>query len=204
MYVAKRKQLRALLAAIVLTVGAAACTRSDEKSEVASDSTPAMTPAPTAPDSGGMASMNGMSGNPDQDFLRMMSDHHKGMTLMAHETLERSEQLAVKTDAKKMDAEQDAELSTMAGILKKDFSDDYQPKVTAENQAMVDAMKPLTGAAYDKAFRENTIQHHRMAIKMVDEFMPQLTRADLKAMAEKMKSTQTKEIAEQERKLEQK
>ena len=36
---------------------------------------------------------------------------------------------------------------------------------------------------------------------MNDEFMPKLTRSDLKAMAQKMKTDQAREIAEFERKL---
>jgi len=155
----------------------------------------------TGTSGGTMANMPGMTGNPDQDFLRMMSDHHKGLSLMSHETIERKESLAVKDDARKLDKEQDAGLDKMVTMLEQDFKDPYTPKVTPENQAMIDAMKPLKGAAYDSAFRENVIKHHQQGIQMMDQYLPKLTRADLRSMVEQMKATQTKEIAEQQRKL---
>jgi uncharacterized protein (DUF305 family) len=43
--------------------------------------------------------------------------------------------------------------------------------------------------------------HHEEGIKMIDQFSPRLTNAELKQMATKMKADQTKEIAELRRKL---
>lgn len=183
--------------------GNEAATRSDTAAAATSAAPADTATAPRSPDSAGnaTAAMPGMTGNPDQDFLRMMSDHHKGLILMSHETIERKDPLGVKADARKLDKEQDVELDRMVTLLEQQFKDPYDPKVTPENKAMVDALQPLKGAAYDSAFRRNVIAHHRQGIQMMDEFLPKLTRADLRSMTEKMKAAQTKEIAEQERKL---
>ena len=155
-------------------------------------------------DSAHMAGMGNMAmtGNPDQDFLRMMSDHHKGLIAMAHLSAEGEKKgsAGVQADARKLDTKQDAELDSMTTMLEKDFKDAYAPKVTPDNQAMVDQLKGLSGAAYDRAFYENTVKHHQQAVQMVDEFAPKLQRADLKAMAQRMRADQTREIAEFQRK----
>ena len=148
-----------------------------------------------------MGNMPGMTGGADHDFLRMMSDHHKGLILMAHETIERKDPLGVKADARRIDKEQDQELDKMVTMLDEQFKDAYDPKVSAENKAMVEAMLPLKGAAYDSAFRQNVIKHHRQGIQMMEDALPKLTRPELRAMVEEMKAAQTKEITEQERKL---
>lgn len=149
----------------------------------------------------GMAGMSGMDnkGNPDQEFLRMMSDHHLGILLMAHEAEKKG--VTVKAEAKKIDTAQDAELNKMVALLETAFDDKYTPKVTSENQAMAEALKQKSGAAYDTAFRENAIKHHQEALQMIDGFLPKLTRPDLKQMAQKMKGDQTREIAKFKREL---
>lgn len=148
------------------------------------------------------AKMSGMSGNPDQNFLRMMSDHHTGMIAMAHPTKNgKGSTDAVRDDAKKIDSAQDAEIATMLGILKKDFKDPYTPMIRRHSQMMTDSLLQQTGSNYDHVFYMNTIMHHREALSMIDQFLPKLTRPDLKAMAQKMKVDQMREIAEFERKL---
>lgn len=142
------------------------------------------------------------SGNADQMFLHMMSDHHRGMIAMAHPAMEnKSASAAVRADAKKIDATQDAELATMAQMLKTDFSDPYKPTVQTSHQAMADAMMKANGSAYDRMFYANTVAHHREAVAMIDQYMARLSRSDVKAMAEMMKAEQLREIAEFERKM---
>ena len=159
---------------------------------------------------GGMAGMTGMSsmppedraamrmtGNADQDFLRMMSDHHKGLIAMAHLSAEEKKGSATaQADAKKLDKKQDAELDTMSTMLERQFKDQYDPKVMPSNQAMVDQLKPQSGAAFDRQFYQNVVMHHQQAIKMIDEFTPKMKDAKIKQMAQRMKEDQQREIQE--------
>lgn len=144
---------------------------------------------------GTMAGM-AMTGDPDRDFLRMMSDHHKGLIAMAHMTKEQTPAPASATDATKLDTKQDAELDRMQTMLEKDFKDTYSPKVRPDNQAMIDQLRGKTGADYDRTFYQNVVEHHQQAIRMIDGYLPKARNAVLKQMAEKMKADQTKEIAE--------
>ena len=148
---------------------------------------------------GSMAGM-AMTGDPDHDFLRMMSDHHKGMIAMAHMTKEQQPAPGSVADATKLDTKQDAELDKMQTMLEKDFKDPYTPKVMPDNQAMVDQLRGKTGADYDRTFYENVVKHHQEAIKMIDDYLPKGKNPRLKQMAEKMKSDQAREITEFQKK----
>lgn len=148
-----------------------------------------------------MSGMANMTGDPDRDFLRMMSDHHKGLIAMVHPTLDKKENLAVKGDAAKMDKKQDAELDKMITMLDQQYKDSYTPSVMPDNQRMVDELKDKSGADYSRTFLKNVIAHHQQAIQMVDEYLPKAKNPQVKAMAEKMKSDQAKEITELQRKL---
>jgi uncharacterized protein (DUF305 family) len=66
---------------------------------------------------------------------------------------------------------------------------------------MNDSLQAKSGVEYDRAFYGDVIQHHREGLKMIDDFMPRLTKPDVKQMAEKMKADQQKEIAEFEKKM---
>ena len=151
----------------------------------------------------GMKGMGGMAmtGDADRDFLRMMSDHHKGMILMAHMTKERKDGGPASADARKLDAKQDAELDTMMTMLEKTYKDPYAAKVMPEHQAMADELKGKTGTEYERAFYQNVIKHHGEAVKMVDAYLPNAKSAAVKQMAMKIKADQTKEIAEFQKKL---
>ena len=195
--------------ALALSALAAACSTGSDK--VPADTAAAVASAPaSAPTDTGMRNMkpmdnmNGMAnmtGDADHDFLRMMSDHHKGMIAMAHMTKERNDVGSAVADAKKIDAAQDKELDRMVTMLEKDFKDAYAPKVMPDNQAMADKMKDMKGTEYERAFYENTITHHQAAVKMVDAYLPKGKSAAIRQMAEKIKADQTKEIAEFRKKL---
>ena len=139
-----------------------------------------------------------MTGNPDQDFLRMMSDHHKGLIAMAHLSTEGEKKgsAAAQADARKLDTKQEAELDTMQTMLTRQFEDSYDPKIMPSNQAMVDQLKGQSGAAFDRTFYNNVVMHHQQAIRMIDEFLPKLKDAKIRQMAERMKRDQQRELPE--------
>jgi len=189
------------LALVLSGAGVAACTPksgTQAGARAGSDTTMSSSMPSGGTEMAGMSKMDSM-GNPDQQFLRMMSDHHLGILLMAHEAEKKG--LTVKGEAKKIDTAQDAELNKMVAMLQTTFKDKYTPMVMPESQAMADALKQKSGAAYDTTFRENVVKHHQEALQRIDQFLPKLTRPDLKQMAEKMKADQTSEIAKFKREL---
>ncbi|MES2521897.1 MAG: DUF305 domain-containing protein [Gemmatimonadota bacterium] len=151
---------------------------------------------------GSMKPMGGATGDPDRDFLRMMSDHHKGLIAMAHMTMEDAKKgsPATKADAEKLDAKQDAELDSMVTKLEQQYKDPYNPQIMPDNQKMVDELQAQSGAAYDRMFYQHVVHHHQQAIQMIDQHMPMMKDAQIKAMAERMKRDQTREIEEFQRK----
>ena len=173
----------------------AAVARTSQPSSVPMDS-----PAKAMGARAGMHAM-AMTGDPDHDFLRMMTDHHKGMILMAHETIESKLTLGVKPIAARLDKEQDVEMDKMTTMLEQTFKDPYAPKVTSDNQAMADQLKGKAGDDYDRTFLKNVIMHHEEAVKMIEDYLPTAKLPELKTMAEKMKVTQSSEIVEFRKRL---
>ena len=204
-----RRVLGALL--LILCASASACSSGGDKATTDTVASAAVVPTPGSSDSmsamkhvkpsDNIQGMSNMTGDADHDFLRMMSDHHKGMIAMAHMTKDRKDAGGAKADARKIDAAQDKEIDRMVTMLEKDYKDAYAPKVLPESQTMSDMLKDKKGTGYERAFYENTIKHHQAAITMVDEYLPRGKSAAIKQMAEKMKADQTKEIAEFQKKI---
>lgn len=153
--------------------------------------------APAPATTGGAMEGMAMTGDANRDFLRMMSDHHKGLIAMAHETMEEGRGTAEsRGDAGKLDAQQDEELKQMVTMLDKDYKDPYEPKVIPAHRAMLDTLLAKSKDTYAPTFYRLVIQHHREALTLIDAYLPRATRPDLKAMAEQMRRDQAREIAE--------
>ena len=150
---------------------------------------------------GGMSGMANMTGDPDRDFLRMMSDHHKGLIAMAHQAKDRAGIGTASADATKLDAKQDAELDTMVTMLEKDYKDPYAPRIIPDNQAMLASLTPKQGKDYERTFYENVIKHHKGAVAMIDDYLPRAKKPSVKQMAERMKAEQSREIDQFQKKL---
>ena len=174
---------------------AVACSSRDDTAADANASASADTSASATPLPDPNMQM-AMTGDPDHDFLRMMSDHHTGMIQMVHAAVEREDAPGIKADAQKVDQAQDAELESMMSMLEKDYKDAYAPMVAADSKQMMDDLATRKGKEYERAFYEHAVMHHEQGIKMIDDYLPKLTKPAIKQMAEKMKADQTKEVSE--------
>ena len=159
------------------------------------DAEPSIDTAAGAPPAAAEATAAG-----DQEFLREMTNHHHGMVTMAHEAMEKTGS-SVQEEATAIDQKQDEEIEQMLAILLKDFSDPHTPTIDPATQTMADDLSAKSGADYDRTFRMHVIEHHQQGISMIDRFLPRLTRPDVRAMAERMKADQQKEIQDLQAKL---
>ena len=192
-----------VLAAAVLLLLVACGPKADTAGNPAADTT-ALAAAPDTMAGAAGHDMAGMSmtGDADRDFLRMMSDHHKGLIALAHESMVKGGRGTAQSqaDALRLDAKQDRELEQMVKMLEGNYQDPYEPKVAPADQAVVQSVQANAGPEYASAFYRAVVAHHRRAVTMVDMYLPKAKRADVKAMAEQMKRDQQAEIQEFERK----
>lgn len=151
-----------------------------------------------AHDMAGMA----MTGDADRDFLLMMSNHHKGLIALAHQSMLQGGPGTAESqaDAQILDARQDREIEQMLAMLKQVFQDPHEPRVSPSDQAVIDSVLTHSGEAYATAFYRAVVAHQRLAVAMIDEYLPKARRADVKAMVEKMRQEHQADIKQFERK----
>lgn len=149
----------------------------------------------------GVNSNNRMMGrNVDKHFIEQMIPHHESAIAMAKLAKEKSKHDEVKTLAGNIISSQTAEIKTMKQWYKDWYGTDV-PAVSTNNtwgghmmssQASTDTLNSATD--FDKAFLEEMIPHHQMAVMMASMLDTATGRAEMKKLSSDIISAQTKEI----------
>lgn len=148
----------------------------------------------------GMNNNRMMNGNIDRNFIEQMIPHHESAIVMANLAKEKSKHDEVKTLADNIITSQTAEINTMKQWYKSWYGTDV-PAVTTNgmqggnmmnSQASADDLGSATD--FDKAFLEEMIPHHQMAVMMASMLDTATGRAEMKKLSSDIISAQTKEI----------
>lgn len=147
-----------------------------------------------------MTSMN-MSGDFDMDFANMMIEHHQGAIDMSQEELKSGTDEKIKSMAQHIITEQKEEQGKLRDIVNNSkpmkMGGEKHDELSKEMDNMKAAMSSMqmTGNT-DKDFAMMIISHHESAIKMSKDELSHGMNEELKQMAKKGITDQTKEIAE--------
>lgn len=151
----------------------------------------------------GMMGMNDnrvMGGNIDKRFIEEMIPHHESAIVMAKLAQKKATQPEVKTLASNIMSSQSEEITTM----KQWYKDWYGTEVPEQSgvtmmggsmmssQAGVDSLNAATD--FDKAFLEEMIPHHQMAVMMANMLDQGTNRPEMEKLAGDIIDAQTKEI----------
>ncbi|HEY4515766.1 MAG TPA: DUF305 domain-containing protein [Candidatus Paceibacterota bacterium] len=160
---------------------------------------------------GMMGSKNTSVGNNiDQHFIEQMIPHHDDAIVMANIALTKAEHQEIKTLSQNIITSQSAEIAEMKEWYKNWFGKNV-PDVSGMtmghdmhggnnmmgmgmmgNETDTEAVK--NAKPFDKAFIEEMIPHHQMAVMMAQMLLRTTDRSEMKKLAEDIISAQTKEI----------
>jgi uncharacterized protein (DUF305 family) len=147
-----------------------------------------------------------MASTLDKHFIEQMIPHHDGAIVMANLALEKAKHPEIKTLATAIIAAQTAEIQDMNSW----YQDWFGAAVPKVNTGMMDGgmmsgsgmhmggqedMTALQSATdFDKAFIEQMIPHHQMAIMMANMLVSGTNRPEMQQLAKNIISSQSKEI----------
>lgn len=151
-------------------------------------------------DHGAMPMNNGPAKDADHEFLRKMSDHHEGLLVMMNGAMAKATSAAARADARTLHDKQRMEKDRMVGMIKSAYDETYMPMEMQSAKTMTADLDQKSGAAYDRAMYGHVIMHHEEGLKMIDDFLPRMRKAEVKQMAEKMRADQQREIQDFRRK----
>ena len=162
---------------------------------------------------GMMGPRSAMMGNTmpgiDSHFIEQMIPHHEDAILMADLALEKSKRSEIKKLADDIQRSQSAEIEQMKTWHKnwfgKEVSDVFSGMGHGGNSGMIhmgmmgntsdlESLKSATD--FDKAFIEEMIPHHQMAVMMAQMLENSTGRPEMKELARNIIEAQTREINE--------
>ncbi|NJR48364.1 MAG: DUF305 domain-containing protein [Leptolyngbyaceae cyanobacterium CSU_1_3] len=161
----------------------------------------------------------GMRGQTDQHFIVMMIPHHEDAVAMADLALNRAQHSELKTLARSIKAAQTREIQDMQTWYKQWYGTEvpeWQPGMGMNRSWNSSARKPGTSGMgrghrgmmrmrtdltalqnatdFDRAFIEEMIPHHRMAVMMGQMVLTNSQHPEIRNLAESIIKTQTAEI----------
>ncbi len=156
-----------------------------------------------------------MSSAIDQHFIEEMTAHHEDAVTMANVALTKAEHQEIKTLAGNIKKTQTEEISQMKSWYKSWFGSDV-PEDTDESASgrgmmggtnqnfkhmgmMGDETDISTldqASNFDKKFIEEMIPHHQMAVMMANMLLTGTNRPEMKELAQRIITAQTKETAQ--------
>jgi len=151
-----------------------------------------------------------MSNNIDRNFIEQMIPHHQDAITMADIALQKAQHEEIKTLATNIKTSQSDEIAKMRNWYKNWYGSDVSPD-NDENTSGDGMMGQMRGGMmgnntdttslentsnFDKAFIEEMIPHHQMAVMMANMLLQGTTRPEMKELAQNIITAQTKEINE--------
>jgi len=147
-----------------------------------------------------------VAGTIDKHFIEQMIPHHDGAIAMANLALEKAKRPEIKTLATAIIVAQTTEIQSMNGWYK-DWFGNAVPKVSTGmmgggmmsqsgmHMGGQEDMKALENATdFDKAFIEEMIPHHQLAIMMANMLQSGTNRPLMQQLAKNIIESQSKEI----------
>ncbi len=151
-------------------------------------------------------SNNRVAGTIDRHFIEQMIPHHDGAIAMANLALQKAKHPEIKTLATAIIAAQTAEIQDMNGWYQ-DWFGRTVPKVStgmmgggmmSQSGMHMGGQEDMTvlenAADFDKAFIEQMIPHHQLAIMMANMLQSGSGRPEMQQLAKDIISSQSKEI----------
>ncbi len=153
------------------------------------------------------ANKNQMMGGMDAHFIEQMIPHHDDAITMAEIALEKSTHSEILQLAQDIKRTQSAEIEQMETWYKSWFGKDVPDVFAGTSHGMGSGMMNMgmmgdatdidqlkNAADFDKAFIEQMIPHHQMAVMMAQMLERTTDRSEMKQLAKDIIEAQTREI----------
>lgn len=150
---------------------------------------------------GGMHPMGGPAPNQgtaqfEIRWMENMIDHHHMAVMMGEICLDKAVHSELKTLCQNIITTQTQEIQEMQSWLLDWYGISYEPRMKPGDQRQMDKLASLNGAAFEIAFMEEMIRHHRMAIMEARMALRRAYHEELKQLAQTIIVTQSAEIQE--------
>jgi uncharacterized protein (DUF305 family) len=148
-------------------------------------------PPPTPPR---LPAVSPSTGDPDHDFLRRMSDHHKDLIRITHAAVESNRDPSLQPAIRKLEEDHDHELDDMLALLHALYKDAYVPQTNPANDFTAEILRK-PGTNYIQVFLATALNSEEEAVGILNEYLPKAKNREVRNFARKLRSEEAGEMA---------
>ncbi|HVS60887.1 MAG TPA: DUF305 domain-containing protein [Gemmatimonadaceae bacterium] len=134
-----------------------------------------------------------ITGDPDHDFLRHMSDHHTGLIVLTHAAIESNRSPSFQPAIRKLEDDHDHELDIILSMLRRIYKDEYLPGAPRECNFMAQTLR--AGTSDSTTFFRSALKIEEQALQIINDYLPKATNAQVRRLAEELRRDEPREIA---------
>ena len=171
--------LRVLSVGLVLCSGVAACGPKDASAEEQDVPKAAAGQAPRTP-------------APDMEVLRRVADYQQGLIALAEQAGARGSP-GTRAEASAVLERERAEQAETLRLLRQLSGGAYQPASPSTDRSAAETLRTTAVAEFEKLFRMGMVVHHREVVGVIGGLEPKLTRPEVRALVQRLRTRQLRE-----------
>lgn len=149
---------------------------------------------PAAIDTSRSTSVPVSTGDPDHDFLRVMSNHHKSVIVLADAALEANTRADMEAVIRQLEERHGHELEAMTTVLRKTFKDGFISSPSAEIRLTAGELR-RSRSDYRRIFLNGAIKAEEDGARIADFYLLRTKRTEVDRLADKIKTSEARDLA---------
>jgi uncharacterized protein (DUF305 family) len=134
------------------------------------------------------------TGDPDHDFLRAMSNHHKNVIVLADAALEANSRPDMEGVIRQLEERHGHELDAMTSVLRKTFKDAFISSPSAQTKRTADELR-RSGSDYRRLFLDAAMKAEEDGTRIADFYLLRTKRTEVDRLANNIKTNETHDLA---------
>jgi len=133
-----------------------------------------------------------LTGDPDHDFLRAMSNHHKNVIILADAALEANTRPDMEGVIRQLEERHGHELEAMTSILRLTFKDGFISSPSAETKMMADKLR--RSGSDRRIFLDAAMRAEEDGARIANFYLLRIKRTDVGRLAEQVKTSESHDL----------
>ncbi len=133
-----------------------------------------------------------LTGDPDHDFLRAMSNHHKNVIILTDAALEANTRRDMEGVIRQLEERHGHELEAMTSVLRQTFKDGFISSPSAETKMMADKLR--RSGSDRRIFLDAAMRAEEDGARIANFYLLRIKRTDVDRLAEQVKTSESHDL----------
>jgi uncharacterized protein (DUF305 family) len=134
-----------------------------------------------------------LTGDPDHDFLRAMSNHHKNVIVLADAALEANTRPDLDPVIRQLEERHGHELDAMTSVLRKTYKDAFISSPSSQTKLTAGVLR-RSGSDYRRIFLDAVMKAEEDGARIADFYLLKTKRTEVDRLADRIKTNEAHDL----------